>query len=81
MTDPSPERYMRFRENLDMTKALVLAMQNAASMFDHDRDALGEEIARLSTRFRVLAETLDRIGAQAARRQQYAAEEETREAA
>lgn len=70
-----PERYMRFRENLDMAKACILAMQNGATMFDHDRDALAEELARLSTRVRVLADCLDRIGAQAARREQHKADE------
>lgn len=72
----SPERYMLFRENLDMAKACILAMQSGASLFDHDRDALAEELARLSTRVRVLADCLDRIGAQAARREQCRAEAE-----
>lgn len=68
----SPERFRLFRAHLDAVKDHVRGMSAIAWNFDHDRDALAEELSRLSTHMRATAGALDRIGEQAARREQYA---------
>ena len=79
----SPERAMLFREHLNAVKDHVRGMAAIAFYFDHDRDALADELSRLSTRMRAIAGALDRIGEQHCRREQYKAdaEAEQREAA